>query len=193
MQLKNLDEAETNFRRALAVHKNHALALVRLGYCKLLSGELQEAHRGLETAAREAILTFQRALQQRCGTVALASLASQGLDLLKCRGSVKGLARIYMALALMGKQESWHQVGLERWRTWKVLYISLPKLGRATGARRSGERLLDFNHLQWNSMDFNGFHGSLKYLEMYLRGVSCLSDGLPGTLTSFAPSARTVS
>lgn len=62
MQLKNLDEAETSFRRALAVHKNHALALVRLGYCKLLSGDLQEA-----------IVTFQRALQQRCGTVALAS------------------------------------------------------------------------------------------------------------------------
>ncbi|CAK9117765.1 unnamed protein product [Durusdinium trenchii] len=60
MQLKKLEEAETSFRRALAIVKNHALALVRLGYCKLLCADSQEA-----------ILLFQRALQQRCGTVAL--------------------------------------------------------------------------------------------------------------------------
>ncbi|CAJ1405097.1 unnamed protein product [Effrenium voratum] len=78
---KELDQAEAFFRRALAIEKNHALALLRLGYCKLICNDLQEA-----------ILLFQRALQQRCGTVALAR-------------SVKGSARIYMALALMGKQD----------------------------------------------------------------------------------------
>lgn len=73
--------------------KNHALALVRLGYCKLLSGDHQEA-----------IMYFQRALQQRVGTVALPR-------------SVKGCARIYMALALMGKQDmdgALHQLGEAR-------------------------------------------------------------------------------
>lgn len=93
MQEKNLDEAETFFRRALAIMKNHALALVRLGYCKLLSGDHQEA-----------IMYFQRALQQRVGTVALPR-------------SVKGCARIYMALALMGKQDmdaALHQLGEAR-------------------------------------------------------------------------------
>ncbi|CAE7227742.1 unnamed protein product [Symbiodinium sp. CCMP2592] len=81
MQMKELEQAETSYRKALAVEKNHALALVRLGYCKLLAADLQEA-----------ILLFQRALQQRCGTVALPR-------------SVKGSARIYMALAMMGQQD----------------------------------------------------------------------------------------
>ncbi|CAE7303970.1 unnamed protein product [Symbiodinium pilosum] len=81
VQMKELEQAETSYRKALAVEKNHALALVRLGYCKLLVGDLQEA-----------ILLFQRALQQRCGTVALPR-------------SVKGCARIYMALAMMGQQD----------------------------------------------------------------------------------------
>ncbi|CAK9032596.1 Serine/threonine-protein kinase CTR1 (Protein CONSTITUTIVE TRIPLE RESPONSE1) [Durusdinium trenchii] len=93
MQLKKLEEAETSFRRALAIVKNHALALVRLGYCKLLCADSQEA-----------ILLFQRALQQRCGTVALPR-------------SVKGCARIYMALALMGKQDpdgALHQIAEAR-------------------------------------------------------------------------------
>ncbi|CAK9032573.1 UDP-N-acetylglucosamine--peptide N-acetylglucosaminyltransferase (O-GlcNAc) (OGT) [Durusdinium trenchii] len=45
MQLKKLEEAETSFRRALAIVKNHALALVRLGYCKLLCADSQEAER----------------------------------------------------------------------------------------------------------------------------------------------------
>eukprot|EP00931_Biecheleriopsis_adriatica_P056155 TRINITY_DN33278_c0_g1_i1.p1 TRINITY_DN33278_c0_g1~~TRINITY_DN33278_c0_g1_i1.p1 ORF type:complete len:1708 (-),score=448.60 TRINITY_DN33278_c0_g1_i1:75-5198(-) len=81
IQLKDLEQAETSFRRALAVEKNHALALVRLGYCKLLSGDLAEA-----------TTMFQRALQQRCGTVALPR-------------SVKGTARIYMALTLYQQQD----------------------------------------------------------------------------------------
>ncbi|CAE7406535.1 unnamed protein product [Symbiodinium natans] len=81
MQMKDLEQAETSYRKALAVEKNHALALVRLGCCKLLAGDLQEA-----------IQLFQRALQQRCGTVALPR-------------SVKGSARIYMALAMMGQQD----------------------------------------------------------------------------------------
>lgn len=81
MQMKELEQAETSYRKALAVEKNHALALVRLGYCKLLAADLQEA-----------IHLFQRALQQRCGTVALPR-------------SVKGSARIYMALAMMGQQD----------------------------------------------------------------------------------------
>jgi len=81
IQLKQLSQAETAFRRALAVEKNHALALVRLGYCKLMDNHHHEAT-GL----------FQRALQQRCGTVALPR-------------SVKGSARVYMALSLMGQQD----------------------------------------------------------------------------------------
>ncbi|CAE8612636.1 unnamed protein product [Polarella glacialis] len=81
VHLKQLEQAETSFRRALAVEKNHALALVRLGYCKLLANDYQEA-----TAF------FQRALQQRCGTLALPH-------------SVKGAARIYMALSLMSQQD----------------------------------------------------------------------------------------
>eukprot|EP00913_Durusdinium_trenchii_P007599 g7140.t3 len=88
MQLKKLEEDST-----LAIVKNHALALVRLGYCKLLCADSQEA-----------ILLFQRALQQRCGTVALPR-------------SVKGCARIYMALALMGKQDpdgALHQIAEAR-------------------------------------------------------------------------------
>jgi len=81
VQQKQIDQGETAFRRALAVEKNHALALVRLGYCRLLSNDHQDATQ-----------LFQRALQQRCGTVALPR-------------SVKGTARVYMALSLMGQQD----------------------------------------------------------------------------------------
>merc|ERR1719433_193192 len=42
IQLKQLCQAETAFRRALAIEKNHALALVRLGYCKLLDNDHHE-------------------------------------------------------------------------------------------------------------------------------------------------------
>eukprot|EP00434_Breviolum_minutum_P037376 symbB.v1.2.033140.t1/scaffold4076.1/size45104/5 len=105
MKEKNLDEAETFFRKALASMKNHALALVRLGYCKLLSGDHQEA-----------INFFQRALQQRCGTVALPR-------------SVKGCARIYMALALMGKQD---------------MDGALYQLGEARKSHRNFEQLCAF-------------------------------------------------
>jgi len=81
IQMRQIDKAETAFRRALAVEKNHALAMVRLGYCKLLSSMHQEAKE-----------FFHRALQQRCGTVALPM-------------SVKGTARVYLALTLMGQQD----------------------------------------------------------------------------------------
>lgn len=82
IQLKQHDQAETSFRRALSVEKNHAMALVRLGYCRLLGGDYHDA-----------IQFFQRALQQRCGTVALPK-------------SVKGTARVYTALALMAQQDT---------------------------------------------------------------------------------------
>eukprot|EP00930_Biecheleria_cincta_P082443 TRINITY_DN72178_c0_g1_i1.p1 TRINITY_DN72178_c0_g1~~TRINITY_DN72178_c0_g1_i1.p1 ORF type:complete len:1736 (-),score=337.57 TRINITY_DN72178_c0_g1_i1:53-5203(-) len=81
IHLNELEKAETSFRKALAVEKNHALALVRLGYCKLLENDISEA-----------MLYLERALQQRCGTVALPR-------------SVKGTARVYMALALMAQQD----------------------------------------------------------------------------------------
>lgn len=81
VHLKQLDQAETTFHRALAVEKNHALALVRLGYCKLLTSDLHEATQ-----------LFQRALQQRCGTVALPR-------------AVKGSARVYLALSQRGQQD----------------------------------------------------------------------------------------
>jgi len=105
MKKEKLDEAETFFRKALESMKNHALALVRLGYCKLLSGDHQEA-----------INFFQRALQQRCGTVALPR-------------SVKGCARIYMALALMGKQD---------------MDGALYQLGEARKSHRNFEQLCAF-------------------------------------------------
>lgn len=81
IQLKQLDQAEASFRKALSIEKNHALALVRMGYCKLLNNDQSEA-----------ATLFQLALQQRCGTVALPQ-------------SVKGTARVYLALALMGQQD----------------------------------------------------------------------------------------
>eukprot|EP00928_Gymnodinium_smaydae_P028033 TRINITY_DN21495_c0_g1_i1.p1 TRINITY_DN21495_c0_g1~~TRINITY_DN21495_c0_g1_i1.p1 ORF type:complete len:1748 (-),score=251.72 TRINITY_DN21495_c0_g1_i1:65-5308(-) len=82
IQLKQLEHADTALRRALAVEKNHALALVRLGYCKLLMNELTEATQ-----------LFNRALQQRCGTVALPR-------------SVKGTARIYLALTMLAQKDA---------------------------------------------------------------------------------------
>jgi len=81
IQMKQLDQAEASFKKALSIEKNHALALVRLGYCRLLANDIQEA-----------ILKFQLALQQRCGTVALPQ-------------SIKGVARIYTALCMMGQQD----------------------------------------------------------------------------------------
>eukprot|EP00929_Paragymnodinium_shiwhaense_P053965 TRINITY_DN27051_c0_g3_i1.p1 TRINITY_DN27051_c0_g3~~TRINITY_DN27051_c0_g3_i1.p1 ORF type:complete len:1405 (+),score=254.77 TRINITY_DN27051_c0_g3_i1:285-4499(+) len=81
IQLKQLDQAETALRRALAVEKNHAMALVRLGYCKLLMKDHGEATQ-----------LFNRSLQQRCGTVALPR-------------SIKGMARVYLALTLMATQD----------------------------------------------------------------------------------------
>lgn len=81
INLKQNDQAEAALKRALLVEKNNALALVRLGYCKLLVNEYVEATQYL-----------QRAVNQRCGTVALPR-------------SVKGTARVYMALALMAQQD----------------------------------------------------------------------------------------
>lgn len=81
LQLKQFDQAEASLRRALAIEANHAMALVRLGYCKLLENNLTEAVRH-----------FQLALQQRCGTVILPR-------------SVKGCARIYLAIAAKEQQD----------------------------------------------------------------------------------------
>jgi tetratricopeptide (TPR) repeat protein len=81
IQLKQFEQAETTLKRALAVEKNHALALVRLGYCKLLLSD-----------AVEATQLFNRALQQRCGTVVLPR-------------SLKGTARVYLALTLMTQDD----------------------------------------------------------------------------------------
>jgi len=81
IQLSQGDQAEAAFKKALGAEKNNAMALVKLGYCRLLVGDMQEATQ-----------LFQRALQQRCGTVALPR-------------SVKGSARVYMALAHLGQQD----------------------------------------------------------------------------------------
>lgn len=79
--MKQLEQAEIFLKQALSIEKNHAMALVRLGYCRLLNSGFPKATQLL-----------QRALQQRCGTVALPR-------------SVKGAARIYMALAHVGQKD----------------------------------------------------------------------------------------
>lgn len=83
MNTSQKKEAEESFKKALSADKHHALALVRLGYCKLTENNNQLV---------EANQLFQLALQQRCGTVALPQ-------------SIKGTARIYMALSFMAQKE----------------------------------------------------------------------------------------